>query len=91
MMLTWGNHTVTITATLPDKRAYQRPIDLTIDQQANQTLVSEDRREREFSLRAIEPSAGFAERLAMNARHIFIGRVAHGSVVTVEVKRAHWP
>src|SRR2546421_10793869 len=31
MMLTWGNHTVTVTATLPDKRAYQRPIDLTID------------------------------------------------------------
>src|SRR6266550_401416 len=71
------------------KKAQARPIDLTVNQQTDQTLVTQHRRERQLALRAVESRDGVAERLAMNARHVFVGGVAHRGVISIDVERAH--
>ena len=71
------------------EEAQSWPIDLAVDEQANQTLVSQHRRERKLSLRAVESRRRFAERFAMNASYVFVRRIAHGGVIAIKVQRSH--
>src|SRR5947209_6618460 len=54
------------------EKAQSRPVDLAVDEQAYQTLVSQHRRERKLSLRAVESCRRLAERLTMNASYVFV-------------------
>ena len=54
------------------EKAQSWPVDLAIDKQANQTLMSQHRREWKLSLRAIESCCRLAERLVVNASYVFV-------------------
>lgn len=47
--------------------------------------MAQARRERQLSLRHIKRGLGVTERAIMQPRHVFIGRIAHRGVVTVDV------
>src|SRR5207253_8236484 len=76
-------------ATILLEKSQPWPIDLTVNQQTHQSLVTKDRREGKFALGAIKGRAGFAQWLTMNARHFLIRRVAHSRVIAVEIERSH--
>ena len=66
-----------------------RAINLAVDEQTNETFVTEHRREGKLALRAVKRGGSFAERLAVNARYVLVRRVAHGRVIAIEIQRAH--
>ena len=72
-----------------DEKSQPGPIDLTVDQEAYQPLVSEHGGKRKFSLSAVKGGAGFAQRFAMHARLVFVRCVTHRRVIAVKVERAH--
>jgi hypothetical protein len=71
------------------QKTESRSIDLAVDKQADQPFVAQARRESEFALGDVEGRFGVAERLTVQARHVFERRVAHGRVITVDVQGAH--
>src|SRR5882672_4398579 len=59
------------------EKAQSRPINLTIDEQSNQTFMTQHGGERELTLRHIKRGRHVAEGLAMNTRDVFVRCVTH--------------
>ncbi|HEU4479403.1 MAG TPA: hypothetical protein VFR80_12865 [Pyrinomonadaceae bacterium] len=64
-------------------------IELTVDEQTNEAFVPEARREGEFTLGDVEGRLSIAKLLIMEPRYVLVRRIAHGSVITIEVESAH--
>ena len=77
------------TAAILFEKAQSRAIDLTVDQETNQTLVAQARREGQFALRDVERGFRIAEWLIVQPRDVFVRRVAHRGVITIDVECAH--
>ncbi len=51
--------------------------------------MTQNRGERELSLRHIKGGDGFAKRFAVNARNVLVRSVAHRGMVAIDIQRAH--
>ena len=71
------------------KKTQAWPIDLAVNQEPDQSFMTEHRRERELALRYVEGRDHVAERFVMHARLFFVRRVAHRGVIAIEIQRAH--
>ncbi len=71
------------------EKTQPRPINLAVNQEADQALVTQHWSERKFSLGHIKGGKYFAEGLAMHAGGIFIRRIAHRGVIAINIQRAH--
>jgi len=71
------------------EKSQTRTINLAVNQQANQAFMTQHRREGKLALGHIKRCRHVAERLAVNAGHVFVRRVAHGGVIAVEIQGAH--
>ena len=71
------------------EKSQTRAIDLTVDQQTDQAVMAQAGSKRQLSLRHIERGLGIAEWTVMEASHVFVRRVAHRGVITINVECAH--
>jgi hypothetical protein len=67
------------------EKAKTRAIDLAVDEEPHETLVAEAWREGKFALRDVESSFRITQSLIVEPRHIFKRRVAHRSVITIDI------
>lgn len=72
-------------ATVLLQEAQARPINLAIDKESNKPFVAQAGSERQFALGNVERRLGVAQLLVVEPRHVLVGRIAHGGVITIEV------
>jgi len=73
------------TAAVLLQKSQPRAVNLAIDQETDQALVAQARGERQLSLSHIKCRPEVTEWTVMDPSHVFVGRVAHGGVITIYV------
>ena len=77
------------TAAVLFEEAKTRAIDLAINEQPHEPLVAQAGRERKFALRDVERRLRVTQPLVVETRHIFKRRVAHRSVIAIDIESSH--
>ena len=77
------------TAAILFEKTKTRTIDLAVDEQTDQPFMAQTGSERDFALRYIESRFCVAESLIVQARAILVRRIAHRSVIAIDIESAH--